>query len=93
MTDSVYDEIVTAIRFYDMAREESKRTVLCEPHREHQLRAAVDQLGMADVITVRASAACPEGQMLIVDEGAIEAQHQEWLQGLARKPFWFMDEA
>lgn len=81
---SELDRLLGAIRFYDIARAEAKRTILCEPHREHQIRAAVDQLGAADILTVRASPACPEGKLLVIDEGVIDAQWQETLQGLRR---------
>ena len=79
------DRMLDAIRFHELARQEARRTILCEPHREHQIRAAVDQLGAADVLTVRASPACPEGRLLVVDEGAIEASLRESLQGWARR--------
>jgi len=61
--DAVSDamqQMLDAINALHIAREESKRTILCEPHREHQVRAAVDQAGAADLFTVRPSAACPE---------------------------------
>ncbi|BBB01061.1 hypothetical protein RVR_8301 [Actinacidiphila reveromycinica] len=97
MSESLYDQMVTEIRFLEIAREESKRTVYCEPHREHQIRAAVDQAGVADIITVRASPACPAGELLIVDEGALKAAGEvakrELLQGLQRQPWRFGGEA
>lgn len=65
--------MLDAIRFLDLVREESKRSILCEPHREHQVRAAIDQAGAADLLTVRPSEACPEGKLLVIDENAIEA--------------------
>jgi hypothetical protein len=70
------------IRFHEIARQEAKRTILCEPHREHQIRAAVDQAGAADILTVRASPACPQGQLLILDTGALDAWWDEWAQRL-----------
>lgn len=80
--------MLEAIRFFEIAREESKRTILCEPHREHQVRAVVDQVGVADIITVRASAACPEGQFIVLDQGALDAQLNEWQQGGALFRRW-----
>jgi hypothetical protein len=69
------------IQFLHLAREESKRTILCEPHREphreHQVRAAVDQAGAADLLTVRPSAACPEGKLIVIDENALDAGLRE----------------
>lgn len=80
MSDEL-QRMLDAINFVHIAREESKRAVLCEPHREHQVRAAVDQAGAADILTVRPSPACPEGKLLVIDEGALDAQLREWQQG------------
>lgn len=71
------DEMLTAIRFLDLVREESKRTILCEPHREHQLRAAVDQEGAAEILTIRPSKVCPVGKLIVIDENALEAGMRE----------------
>lgn len=76
MSDAL-DRMLTAIQFAHLVRQESKRTILCEPHREHQVRAAIDQAGVADVITVRASEVCPEGKLIVIDESAIEAGCRE----------------
>lgn len=84
-----WDRLVTELSFLDIVREESKRTLHCEPHRVDQVRAAVDQSGAADVITVRGNPACPEGKILIFDEGAMAAAHEEFLQGLATQPWKF----
>lgn len=67
-------EIRDAIRRDLAARERARRTVICEPHREQEVRAAVDQLAAADIFTVRASVACPEGRLLLIDEAAIDAR-------------------
>lgn len=72
MSDDV-QRMLDAISFFRIAREESKRTIVCEPRREHQIRAAVDQAGAADILTVRASAACPEGKLIVIDEQALDA--------------------
>lgn len=87
MDDLTYQDVLNAlavIRFHEIARAEAKRLILCEPHREHQIRAAVDQAGAADVLTVRASPACPKSQLLIIDEGAIEAGQREWIQEMVK---------
>jgi hypothetical protein len=83
------DRIVTELGFLEITRQESKRTIYCEPQYEHGLRVLVDQLGAADVFTVRVSPACPEGRLLIVDDGAFDAAEREWLQGLTRQPWKF----
>ena len=87
MSDEL-QRMLDAIQFVDIAREESKRTILCEPHRKHQVRAAVDQAGAADILIVRESAACPEGKLLVIDEAALEAQIRQWQQGLIRPGRW-----
>lgn len=69
--------MLTAIQFFDLVRQESKRLILCELHREHQVRAAVDQAGAADILTVRPSAVCPEGKLIVIDEDALEAGLRE----------------
>lgn len=84
---NMYQDVLNAfavIRSAEIDRAEAKRTILCEPHREHQIRAAIDQAGAADVLTVKASPFCPEGQLLVIDEGAIEAGQREWIQGMVK---------
>ncbi|MFI5687915.1 hypothetical protein [Streptomyces sp. NPDC051636] len=76
MSDEL-QRMLDAIQLMHLAREESKRTILCEPHREHQVRAAVDQAGAAHIITVRPSAACPEDKLIVIDENALEAGSRE----------------
>lgn len=83
----LWDRIVTDLAFLDVVREESKRTIHCEPHRVDQIRAAIDQLGAADTFTVVANPACPAGQFLVFDDNAIAAAHEEFLQGLRSGPW------
>lgn len=82
-----WDRLATELNFLNIVREEAKRTIHCEPHRVNQIRAAVDQAGAASVITVCGNPACPPGQILVLDEGAMAAAHEEFLQGLASKPW------
>ncbi|MCX4993824.1 hypothetical protein [Streptomyces longwoodensis] len=77
--------MLEAIRFFNLVREESKRTIFCEPHRLDQVRAVIDQAGAADILTVRSSRSCPEGKLLVIDEGALEAQEREWQQGFLKQ--------
>jgi hypothetical protein len=69
--------MLDAINFLHLIREGSKRTILCEPHREHQVRATIDQARAADILTVRPSGACPEDKLLVIDENALEAGLRE----------------
>ena len=73
-------DIYNNLAFWRQIRGDAKRTVLCEPHRFDELQALIEERGYGDVITVRASAACPEGQFLILDEAAMEATQQQLFQ-------------
>ncbi len=81
-------QLADLLATFEMDRQESKRTVYCEPGKEHGLRAAADQKGLGDILTIKPSPACPEGKLLMVDENAIAASEAEWLQGLRRKPLF-----
>lgn len=56
---------------------DAKRTVLCEPHRVDEIREAVERLGMAGILTVKASQVCPKGKLLVIDEQAMEASARQ----------------
>lgn len=75
------DDVYTDRAFWQQIRGDAARTVLCEPHHVDGLRAAVEARGWGDVITVRASAACSQGQFIVLDEAAVEAA---WRQGVQR---------
>lgn len=83
--------MLDAIQFYEIARQEAKRTILCEPHLEHAIRAAIDQLDGASVFTVQASPACPPGKLIILDPQALAAAEREFIQGLSRQPLFPRD--
>lgn len=71
-------------RFWEQIRGDAKRTVLCEPHRLDDIQAAVEQRGWSETITVRASPSCPAGQLLVIDDSAMEASWQQTIQRAAR---------
>lgn len=73
-----------AERFWQQIEGDAKRTILCEPHRLDAIQAAVKQRGLADLITVRASPYCPAGQLLVLDDSAMEATWQQTIQRAAR---------
>lgn len=77
---SAYDDLVNDLRFWDQIQGDAKRTALCEPHRAEEIQAAIDERGYSDTITVRASAACPEGQLIVLDEAAMEASQRQLFQ-------------
>lgn len=85
MVSALWDRLVADINFLEMAREESKRTIYCEPHRVEQVRAAIEARGAGDILTAVANPACPEGQLLIVDEGAFAAAAEQSRQSLLRE--------
>jgi hypothetical protein len=85
----LWDRLATELRFLDIAREEARRTIHCEPHRVDEIRAYIDGQGAGDYLTVVANPACPAGQMLIFDDNAIAAAHEQFLQSLRRQPWRF----
>lgn len=74
----------TNLLFWQQIRGDAARTLLCEPQHLAGLQAAVEARGLDNIITVRASTACPEGKILILDEAAVEASHRQVMQQAAR---------
>lgn len=72
-------------RFFAQIIGDAQRTILCEPHRVDEIRGAVDRMGAAGILTVKASQVCPEGKLLVLDEQAMEAS----LRQAASRPIWF----
>jgi hypothetical protein len=68
------------IRFWAQIQGDAQRTVICEPHRADEIRAAVAERGYDTFITVRASLACPEGKLIVIDEAAMEASQRQLFQ-------------
>jgi hypothetical protein len=77
--------------FFAQILGDSRRTFFCEPHRVEELRAVIEQAGLAGLITVIGSPFCPEGAVLVVDSAAIEASNRETQQhGLRNWDFGFV---
>lgn len=74
-------DILTEVRFWTQVIGDQKRTVFCSPDLEARLRGWIEARGMGHLLTVKASQACPDTQVFIVDEQGIEA---EWQQALSR---------
>ncbi|MFF8482348.1 hypothetical protein [Streptomyces antibioticus] len=72
------------IRFWAQMIGDRQRTVICEPHRIDEIRAAVAERGYDSFITVRASPFCPEGKLLLLDEVAMEASQRQLFQRAGR---------
>ena len=77
------------IRFWAQIQGDAQRTVICEPHRVDEIRAAVEARGYDAFLTVRASPGCPEGKLLVLDEAAMEASQRQLFQRAGRNiRFW-----
>lgn len=57
-------------RFWAQILASNRRTIICPPDDAGPLRARIAERGLADEITVRGSAACPAGQIILADETA-----------------------
>lgn len=85
MTD--IERMLTEIRFYEQVIGDAQRTIYCEPSMLAAVQDAVEVRGVGHIYTVRASQACPEGKLLLVDEQAMEAAFQEAAQQGLRRPY------
>lgn len=72
------------IRFYVQTIGDAQRTLICEPHREEQVLAAVESQGLAAILTVEASHACPAGRLLIIDTPGLQAAMNQDFRRAAR---------
>ncbi|MYR75150.1 MULTISPECIES: hypothetical protein [unclassified Streptomyces] len=72
------------IKFYAQAIGDARRTLVCEPHREGQVRDAVASQGLDAVLTVMTSPACPAGRLLVLDTPALQAAMAQDLHRAAR---------
>ena len=82
MTD--IERMLTDIRFYSQVIGDSKRTILCQPSLVDAVREAVEAHDAGGIYTVRASPACPDGKLLVLDEQAMEASFQQAVQRSVR---------
>jgi hypothetical protein len=67
------------LRFAVQVLGDAKRTVICPPGIEAELRQAVEAAGAVGW-TVRGDSWVPEGTAYVIDEQAIEAETRETLQ-------------
>jgi hypothetical protein len=79
---------MTVVRFAEIAREESRRTVIARPEDAGRLRWTLDQAGVGDLVTVVESPYAPEGCYLVMDQQAIEAGTRETIDRMAREGRW-----
>lgn len=64
------DQMLTDIRFYEQVLLDSRRTIVCPPDLAVAVQAVVEQCDAANLFTVCASPACPEGRLILIDEQA-----------------------
>lgn len=78
------------LRFSTQVMNDAKRTLVCEPNRADEVRALIQTMGAAGTFEVKDSAACPPGQILVLDEQALTAAQNQTLQqitrGILRRP-------
>lgn len=61
------------VQFAAQIISDAKRTIICEPHRVDEIQEVVDRADVAGIVTVRGSRACPPGQVMVIDEQAMQA--------------------
>jgi hypothetical protein len=76
----VYRELV----FWEQIKGDAKRVILCEPDRVDEIRAAVEERRCEAILTVRGSEHCPPGQLIVIDQGALEAVSRQAAQRAAK---------
>ncbi|MFD9249528.1 hypothetical protein [Streptomyces bottropensis] len=78
-------DILDEIRFRLQIAADARRTLICEPDQVDAVQAAVDQLDAGGTFTVKASPYCPAGQIVVIDEQALEASWRQTVQRVARQ--------
>ncbi|MFW3473649.1 hypothetical protein ACN24M_20495 [Streptomyces microflavus] len=73
------------LRFATQVMNDAKRTLICEPDKADEVRALVEAMGAAGTFEVMTSAACPPGQILVLDEQALTAVQNQALQRVTRR--------
>ena len=72
-------DMLTDVRFWAQVLADSRRTVLCSPENESRCKGYVDARGLAGLILVQASTMVGDDQLIVIDQGALDAM-------LARNP-------
>jgi hypothetical protein len=73
-------QLMTDVAFAHQVRGDARRTIYAHPDEAPGLRAAVDQLGAEDIITVHASPIPDKGTAYVVDDAALEASQAQAMQ-------------
>lgn len=77
-------DIISEIRFHAQVHEDAKRTLCCAPERVEALEAAIARRGLSDLWTVVGSPAVPSGQVIVLDEQALQASMNQTSQRAAK---------
>lgn len=72
------------LRFTAQVLGDARRTLICEPDRVADFQAAIEEQELSGLLTVRGSQACPVGQVVVIDEPALEASFNEVAQRAGR---------
>lgn len=78
-------DILDEIRSHAQVSTDAQRTLLCEPERVEAIATAVERLGLAHRLTVKASPTVPAGRILVLDERALEAAMNQTFQRAAKR--------
>lgn len=76
MTSDMLDDI----RFWAHIITDSERVIVCPPEFELKIKAIVEVMNVAGLITVIADPACPKDRLLMIDTHAIEAAMRRRMQ-------------
>ena len=74
------------IMFAKAMLETHKRVVFCSPELESRVKGYIAAHGAAGIFEVRVIEALGDDKVFIIDENALEAESEEYLQRLSRKP-------
>ncbi|WP_031165983.1 hypothetical protein [Streptosporangium roseum] len=74
---SAFHTMLNDLRFWNQIHRDSKRTVYCAPAQAEDIRRAVEDAGMKEILTVVASRIVPDGTTYVLDVQAIEAGQRE----------------
>lgn len=64
---------LTEARFWAQVTADAQRTVVCSPDLESRVKGWVDARNLGGLIKVVPQRFCPDDQIWVVDEGALEA--------------------
>lgn len=80
----VVNDILTETRFWMHVLGDAKRTVVCSPANEEQIKSYVDARGVAGLIEVMSSPFVKDDQILLADTGAMQAMFNQSLHTMRR---------